>query len=206
MKRRSFATLAFKGLRPAQMIEFCRSVIASLTKNPDFPDPVPTLEELTASVNTLEALTIKAATGGFADRQERNAQRLVVDGLFTRVVGYCNNIADGDRAMLAGTGLLLNREPQSRVMTPPEGVTVSYTTQSGELLVRWNRPEAASSFILQYSTDPNAPDNDWVSVPTSRSQHVITGVTPGSIYHVRVLALGPRNQALYSEVVSRMAV
>lgn len=204
--KKSFATLEFKRFSIPNFVEFAKSVIASLTNNPNFTKPIPTLEELAAAVAELERLAVKALTGSQADRMMRDDQHDITIDMMERLVGYVNSVADGDRTMLATTGMTLNREPQSRDLEPVKELSVSYTSQSGELLVRFKRPAAATGFIVQYSADPDAPDSAWESVPTSRSQCIITGVTPGTVYHVRVLALGARNQALYSEAVSKMAV
>ena len=74
----------------------------------------------------------------------------------------------------------------------------------GELVGKVKREKGVITYLYQYATDAMLAQDNWQSVPCSKSSCIITDLQPGTKYNCRVAAIGPREQIMYSDTVARI--
>jgi len=64
--------------------------------------------------------------------------------------------------------------------------------------------KGAVSYLYQYATDAMLAQDNWQSIPSSKTTCIITNLQPGVKYNLRVAAIGRRDQLMYSDTISRI--
>jgi hypothetical protein len=129
----------------------------------------------------------------------------------TRLAKYIDLKADGDVAMLESTGYALTRERQSTGTLPlpaPQNVRVEHGQLSGWLLVRTSAVRGARSYETHIcSSNPNVDENWRPGTFTSGCRRIVLkDLTPGTMYYVRVRAIGKNGPGAWSDLAQLMAV
>lgn len=88
----------------------------------------------------------------------------------------------------------------------PQNLKVMNSNQSGQMDVSIDAVAGALAYVYQYIADADLPTGNWSSNTCSQRKCTITGLTPGTLYHWRVAAVGTKGQILYSDTISRIAV
>ncbi len=200
------ATTSFTSLSDGNLESKTHEIITSMTGNPNFPNPIPALADITAAATAYTTALSKAGTGNRIDVADKNAKR---DTLISQLRILCysvNTIANGDAAMILSSGFDLSRDPQPAVLTRPENLKVENGVASGSLLVSVKAVKGAYAYFHEYTTDATMAPGSWVSTTGTTSKMQFTNLQPGTIYYCRVGAVGTNNQLLYSDPVSRMVI
>ena len=124
--------------------------------------------------------------------------------MLSQLADYVNTTST-DSAVLASSGFDLNKLPQPITITAPEGPTLADGVGSGQLLFKFKAVKGASSYVFQYTTDATLQENSWVSFPATTTSFTFTGLTKGTVYYCRVLAVGGNQQVTTSIVINRIA-
>ena len=74
----------------------------------------------------------------------------------------------------------------------------------GEIICVGKRLRGAISYLHQYATEDMLTQNNWQSIPSSKSTYVFTDLTVGNKYYCRIAAVGSKQQLVYSDVVNRV--
>ncbi len=90
-------------------------------------------------------------------------------------------------------------------LVKPAAPVLESGINAGELLSKNKAIAGAVSYMHQYATEAEMNQENWKSVPTSKSSCVITGLVPGTKYYCRLVVVGRKGQIVYSDVVSRVA-
>lgn len=192
-------------------------IVTSLTGNSHYPLPWPTaVPAPTALANAfanLQRLASAAASGDTAKIAARNLARDEVTVMLKKIALYLELVADGDRAILETTGYELAKahgghSPGPGVLPAPENLRVERGPLSGVLLVQVHTLKGAGSYEVQIaSADPKVETN-WRLVTLSKTAtHIeLTGLTPGTVYYVRVRGIGSHGPGAWAESSGIMAV
>ena len=200
------ATTSFTSLSDGNLESKTHEIITSMTGNPNFPNPIPALADITAAATAYTTALSKAGTGNRIDVADKNAKRDVLIGQLRILCYSVNSIANGDAAMILSSGFDLSRDPQPVVLTRPENIKVENGVASGSLLVSVKAVKGAYAYFHEYTTDATLAPGSWVSTTGTTSKMQFTNLQPGTIYYCRVGAVGTNNQLLYSDPVSRMVI
>ena len=200
------ATTSFTSLSDGNLESKTHEIITSMTGNPNFPNPIPALADITAAATAYTTALSKAGTGNRIDVADKNAKRDTLIGQLRILCYSVNTIANGDAAMILSSGFDLSRDPQPAVLTRPENLKVENGVASGSLLVSVKAVKGAYAYFHEYTTDATMAPGSWVSTTGTTSKMQFTNLQPGTIYYCRVGAVGTNNQLLYSDPVSRMVI
>jgi hypothetical protein len=196
--------LSFASYTDADFLQKSQYIVTSMTNNPSFPSPIPTLADVQEATGAYaEALNAAASLGRVAVA-EKNAARATLEGLLAQLGMYVMFVANGDEAILATSGYTLAKIPQPRKLENPGNVTLTDGISAGELnsfVPKGN----ATSFIHQITDATPTEATNWSNFPASTSQYTFTNLTPGKQYWVRVAAIGNRKQIAYSNVATQFA-
>jgi len=176
----------------------------SMTGNPAFPDPIPTLAIVQDAIGVYSE-KLNAATGlGRVNVADKNQARAVLEQLLFKLGLWVMFMADGVEAVLISSGYTLIKEPQPRRLEKPGDVTLTYGITAGTLISSIPKGNA-NSFIHEITDALPTEETNWTGYPTSTSQFTFTGLTPGKQYWVRVAAVGNRKQIAYSNIATQFA-
>jgi hypothetical protein len=177
-------------------------VITALTGNAHIPSPQPTLVQLQAAWDDYNNSLAKARYGSRNDRSQKNADKEALITLLRAECDYVNMIANGDEVTLSSTGFALSKEREPQILGIPEA-KVEAGENSGELILSTPAVNGAVSYKHQYTADPNLAV--WSEKTTSRATCPIGSLQPGTLYSLRIVAIGTNDQVTVSNVITKMA-
>ncbi|MFL5810468.1 MAG: fibronectin type III domain-containing protein [Flavisolibacter sp.] len=200
------ALMSFAHFGDGKLLAFGQTVIVSMTGNPDYPAPVPSIAFVSDTVGSFaEAITI-AASGNRAAIADKNAKKRLAIAALRQLAASVTTTANGDRTMLLTSGFDISKDKEPVVITKPVDLRVTTGTSSGELNVSVRRVKGAASYVHEYATAEGMAAGNWVSTPSSKARITFGELQPGVVYYCRVAAVGSKGQIVYSDVVSRMVI
>jgi hypothetical protein len=183
-------------------LTFANTVAEGLKNNAHFPSPQPGLPIVQAAQTAFKTSMSKAIYGGRDDKAQKNAHKKLLISLLHELCDYVNMTAQGNLVMLSTCGFPLSKDRQALVLGTP-AVKVALGA-SGKAIVSTLAVKGAKAYKYQYTTDPTAAI--WPEVVSSKSKCIIENLIPGTIYSMRIVAIGTNNQVTVSDVVTRMVV
>jgi hypothetical protein len=195
--------LNLRGQSVPEKIQFGRNVIKAMTGNANFTQPAPTLVELGAAVDALEAANNDAQN----TRQQAQAKTVVVgtkedalDKLLTRLGHYIEDTTGGDEAKIHSAGLDVQGD-RAPVGPMPQVQNLIATTgdDEGEIDLAWDAVPGAASYEVQRGTDPNQPGT-WVAAASgTASKATLESLPSGTRLWFRVRAVGAAGPGPWSD-------
>lgn len=199
-------TNGFDKLTDAELESSGQTILLAMTGNTNFPTPTPTLAELSNNLTVFSQAAAVARKGSSLDKAIRDDKRDVFISTLHLLGNYVTFVAAGNRTVAASSAMPLNKDSLPRVLTKPENLRLSEGTNSGELKLAFDAVPAARSFQYQVTTDPLSEASQWQSFTGTTCRFLLTGLTPGQKYWVRVVAVGTGGQSITSDAVCRMVV
>ncbi len=182
------------------------AILAAMTGNPHFPEPIPTLADLNNSIKLFSDSLALAKTGDRVKTVYKNQQRENLDLQLTNLANYCSFIAQGDRFILASSGFSLTPETSvSKTLGAPENFSVEIGRKTGEALAFVNPVKNAKSYLYRWSIAPIVNDT-WFHTISSQPRLTITGLVSGTIYSFQIAVAGSRGQVVYTDIITKMVV
>lgn len=177
----------------------------SMADNPNFPDPLPSLANVSTAIDFYRTALIAAGDLGRENVALKNERRKTLELLLQQLGMYAMTIANGNVAILTGSGFTLTKEPEPRYITNPGNVTLTNGVTTGEMEARVTKVKGATHFLHQIATELPTEQTVWTSTPSSRCKFVYTDLTPGRQYWVRIAAVASGEQIAYSPVATQFA-
>jgi hypothetical protein len=184
---------------PDQEFSQCAlGVIEGMDGNPNFPNPPVPLKppsptggptDLTTLNDSFTAACVAAASGGTQLTADKNQKRALLEDAMHTLAMYVQGIARYDLAMMLSSGFeACSTNHASVPLTKPSIVAIVNET-SGQLLVRGQSVLNARSYQAQMSADGG---KTWQEMGdyTGARRIVLAPVTPGTVYTVRIRAVG----------------
>jgi len=125
--------------------------------------------------------------------------------MLSQLCDYVNLVAQGNVAVLSQTTLELNKIPSPITIQAPIGLVLTDGANLGELFLKCKAVLGASSYLFQYTTDPLLAEDSWVGVPVTSTSYTFKGLTKGTTYYFRLIAVGAKLQSTASIVVNRVS-
>ncbi len=182
------------------------SIHSSMTDNPHFPDPHPSLAELKNSITDYSDALAEASTKDTTKKNIKNQLKNQLVVTLTRLSLDVTNAAAGNATKLDSAGFTMAKSRQSRQISTPQDFRLSTGLNSGQIVSRIRRVSAAISYLHQCCTGQLTATSEWISKPSSRAKYVFSDLEPGKKYWFRVVAIGANGQVAYSDVMSRIAI
>ena len=162
---------------------------APLPTAPDFP----TEAQLTASRDAFTEAISAASMGGPADTAAKNNARDALIAILRKLAGYVQDHHDNDLAKLLASGFEAVSTNRASVPLPKPVIREILLAHSGELKVRVEPIPNAKNYEPQYALiGPGGTPGPWVGAGlfSASQQLLLTGLTPGAEYAIRVRAIG----------------
>ena len=197
----------FTRMIDAVLLARARSIHADMTGNTSFPTPVPTLTELNTSISSFET-AMQAAEGG--DTQAIAVRNQIRDTLISQLHMLGNYVlftAAGDQVVATSSGFSISKIPApSPELTEPQAFVLTSGANRGEIKLRFRKVPAARSYIYEMTQAPVTANSEWQSFMGTVCKKLFSGLESGKEYAFRVAAVGIKEQLVYSQVVSRVAL
>lgn len=196
--------LNFDRFSDANFEQLAEAIVNNMVANPTiFVTPNPDVVALQAGKSDYSTKLLNAANRGRKEVAEKNAARLVLDGLLKQLGTYVLNIANGNHVILTLSGFPMRKPNETRYIKVPETITISNGIPSGSLISSIEKDLAVKVYEHQYTDNLQGENTVWTSKSTSQSKYTHEGLTAGKQYWFRVCVKGSRGQNACSPVISR---
>lgn len=195
-----------RNLSVPQKITRGGTVVTKMTGNPDFPTLATDVVDMANATTQMETDYNAAVTA----RQTAQALTMISDASAKAWDAQYNKVADlvdakatTEPAKLgAGFELVSDKSPVG-ILPAPANLAVTMSEAPGSLTAQWDAMPKASGFLVEIAPSSNGP---WTQVATpTASDCVITGLTSGTIYYVRVKAVSSAGVSAPSDIAMKMA-
>jgi hypothetical protein len=203
MKQNIRIALTFATYNRTQLNGFAILVIVCLKNNLLFPNLPVSIAVLTALQTALQDANNAAAQGGVPATTAANEARDAMNVALRQNAAYVQSLTATltlSQIYTSGYDVVNTNRTQSPLIQPVlNGLDNSLTTK---LLVQFGSITNAKAYQVQFSTGTGA----WqeAGIFPSTKNVLITNLTPGTVYNVRVRAIGGSTQ--YSEWSAAMAI
>ena len=177
-------------------------ILQSMTGNPNFLTPIPTLVDLQTALTIYSSALVNAEDRSRLRIAEKIQARQNLELLLGQLGMYVMYIANGDDVILTSSGFTLANVPEPQTIANPGQVTLSNGVSSGEMLAIVKAVYGAKSYIHQITANPLTDNSVWTNVTSSRSKMRYSNLKAGSKYWVRIAAIGSQNQTSVSPASS----
>lgn len=195
--------LGLAGLNATKIIEKATLILTKMTGNANFPDPTPSLADLTAANEALSAANAAAASGDRAAITVRKNQEQVVANMLRTLAAYITMASDGNDAVIQSSGFELQNlpEPQPNLSRPVAFKSLRGQHQ-GDVELSWRRVRGAMSYLIEMTTgEPSNPNSVWTTVAiTTKVKVGFSNLGIGNFYYYRVKGVGRNNESAWSDI------
>ena len=198
--RRALVSLHLQAKKGMMLINFTQQVVKSMTGNPSFPTPSPTLAAITTAAAELQAAenaALARTKGAVATRNEkRSALVTLLTELRASVQATANADPETSTSVIQSAGLAIRKTPvrAARVFAAKPGAV------SGSVALVTDAAARRASYEWQYSTDGG---KTWVSAPsTLQAKTTVAGLTPGATIVFRYRAVTKTGEGDWSQNAS----
>src|SRR5947207_2826398 len=105
-------SISFTRFSDADFLNKAEHILTSMTGNPAFTNPVPSLAELQAAIAKYSQDLIAAEGLGRTNVAEKTKSRLALEAVVSQLGMYVMFVANGDKAILTSSGYTLNKDPE----------------------------------------------------------------------------------------------
>ncbi|MEP7238869.1 MAG: fibronectin type III domain-containing protein [Ferruginibacter sp.] len=181
-------------------------IVTAMTGNDSFPTPTPSVADMeTIVANFFEALSNCTEADRVKIAIKNQARKELIDALHKWAL-YVMLQSNDDVAVAMTSGFQIAKAPSpAPPLEKPVAPVLQSGINSGQLLSKNKRVLNAVSYVHQYATEAEMIQDNWKSVPYSKSSCVFTNLVPGTKYYCRLVVVGRKGQLVYSDVVSRIA-
>jgi hypothetical protein len=186
-----------------------RQIVTAMTDNKNFPNPTPSLSDVTAAVDGLAQASTQvqlARAEVTTQTVNQNNAESKLDQVLTQLAGYVESVAGKDDTLITSIGMETKALPSTPTLpNVPQGLTAATGDHDGVLFLSWKPVTNAKSYVIESSTDP-ATLTSWehAAIATSATK-TITNLKSGTRFWFRVAAVGAGGQSGWSEHATKTA-
>ncbi|NNC95139.1 MAG: fibronectin type III domain-containing protein [Chitinophagales bacterium] len=198
--------LGFKNMSIANKIHVAESIVKKMTDNPNFSEPLPSLENVKRNINNFRNAVEDAMDGSRSKKAEQREMEKVLDACVTRLAEYVQVASRGNEKIILSSGMGVRKAP-SRIgkLEAPNKIVATYGKSEGEIEVKWKRVYGSKAYIIEITNHPDKDESWRVCGQSTKSKYVISNLKSGSKYYIRVSALGAAGKSAYSEIAANNA-
>lgn len=191
----------------ALLLTKAETIVDSMTGNPSYPSPTPSLAAITTAANEFSTAISDAANGGTTQTVIKNTKRAARGALLRELASYVTVACKGQMEDLMASGFPIQkptRTPAS-VLPAPVAPVLSFGPRSGELAVSTTPLARAYTYNWRVALAAS-PAVSVQKAQTTAASIVFAGLTPGQIYAVEVNAVGSQGPSDWSDPSQLMVV
>lgn len=193
---------SFKRYREDELNIKTSAIIQSLTGNPYFPTPQPSLEEINQSrIAFLDAL-VASKTGSKQATLYKKECRSILEKQLELLGLYVNMNCFDNEVIAQSSGFDVKKKGKPvGILAKPSNLTAVNGPVKGTLIANIDRIHRAKSYIYLITTSPLTETSIWETHVSSRKKIEIENLQSGTEYAIKVAAVGKEPILVYSDVV-----
>jgi hypothetical protein len=168
----------------------------------EFNSLAPILLLVATKREALEAAITTAADGGRTVVAMREQCKRELKQELDKLASAVASIAGNDEVLILAAGFFVRSAPRSSEgINTPLKLRARISEHSGEARLDWARTKGASIYVIEHNGV--SPDNvdGWKQVAeTTRSKHMLPGLTSAAVHWFRVRAIGTQGRSPWSDV------
>lgn len=189
-------TTGFSRYHKTELDVKAKFIVDSLTNNPHFVTPVPSLAEVTAATTAYMVALSNAEGGGKSQLAIRNQTRDNLETMLEKLALYVEAYGKNDEVILLSSGFSLAKGfSPIGILTKPERFTAQ-PKEKGTINLKLAAIHGASSYQFEYRV---LGDETWIISVQSKSSLSLTNLQSGSQYEFRVAGIGSAKERIYSD-------
>jgi hypothetical protein len=184
--------------------DFGLHIATSLTGNANFTTPPVTPAALTTQSTAFNAAVGTAVNGTATDTLNKQNLRAALISTLDQLASYVELTANGDAAKILSSGFDLASSSRTPVAPGTSAILSVTNVATTKLELELEIADNAWAYIVEYTVLPGGA----VKTATFTNPHdvTLTGLTPGTVYSMRVMVMGSGNQATdWSDPIQHMA-
>ncbi len=184
-------------------VELARSIVLAITGNVNFTSPIPTLTQITAAANDLEAANTVAKDGGKSKIAFMHVKEKLLNDLLTQLGHYVEATANGNASIILSAGIdVKDNNNNATVPNAPNNFTATVSTNEGQATFKWKGYKGTKVYVLEQNNDSTLATNNWQQVDiVTKTNYSLSGLASGQKYAFRIYAVGSAGKSAYSQVV-----
>ena len=183
---RSLASLKLP-TKVSALITYAQGIVKGMTNNASFPNPTPTLAQVTTAIDELQAAETAALTRAKGAAAIRNEKHTALVALLQQLRSYIQAAADANvengASIIQSAGIALKKTP----VRPKRVFAAKFGAVSGSVHLVAEAAARRASYEWQYSTDGG---KTWVQAPsTLQAKTTVNGLAPSTTVVFRYRAV-----------------
>jgi hypothetical protein len=198
-------SLRFSRLTDSGLNIFIMDVIQGMTGNPAFPTPLVPLAELESLQSAFGDVLAATATGGMLTTAVKNQCRADLLSAMRRQASYVQSICRHSLTDLLSSGFHAASQNRAQTQLATPAIRSILNEASEQLTLRVTPIPNARNYQVQIQTG----QGEWqeAGIHPQARRLVVTQLTPGTRYNLRVRALGgSTGYSDWSDVTSAMSL
>ncbi len=184
----------FTGYAAPDLIVVAQTIHDRMSKVAAFSDPPHTMADFQILITTADQALAQRASNAKADVIAFQVARHALEGALSDLGGYVNTKAQGDAAIVESSGFPSYDTARAQSDAPPaapENLVLRQGDLSGQMISRCkpDRPRSVNE-VQTCIGDPNDESNWKMAGIFSGGKATLSGLTPGTVYWVRVRTAG----------------
>ncbi len=191
-----YAALYLNKKTPAEKVSYGNYLFLNISGNLDLTTPVPTLVSYQTTFMSLNNAITAALSGSVIDKQALDAAESAFDIQTRRLADYVQNTANAFAPSIAtsiilSAGMLTRKSPEKALVpVAVSKLTASFTNAPGTILTKWKGVKYARTYLVYYSLSNDLAGNWTVASATPNRTLEIQGLTSGTRYYIKIVAVG----------------
>lgn len=182
---------------------YARYILHSLTDNEYFPDVAPLLVPIRETSDQYQTALYSAFNGDIININIKNDLREKLILQLRELGEWIQKRSNGNNTTLTTSGFLIAKPKDDIELAEPEEFRILPGQNNGEIIMRVKRVIGAKAYLFQYTPDPLTPESKWEIIFGTTCKKTITNLPLGVKFLFRMAAIGPRDQIVYTNILSR---
>lgn len=194
---------SFKRLKDDALDKKALLIINSLTGNPNFTNPHPSLTEIANSrIAYIDALA-SAKVGGKQETAYKKQCRNNLETQLNSLGLYINLNCKNDEVVATSSGFDIKKIGKPIGILPkPSNFSLSNGPIKGSLIANIDKIAGAKTYIFEITEVPVTKESIWVKQLSSTKKMLFTGLVSGTEYAIKAAGVGKESLLIYSDILS----
>ncbi len=183
------------------------NITDNMTENPNFKDPIPSLDEVKATIVSYLASLAKAEKGSQDDRVIKNSWRAKLESQLKDLALYVQLTSKGDAVIISSSGFYVNKKPSAvGPLAKPENVIIKMGDNKGSVQASCDAISSASFYEYEYAEVSPEGIFNWVHKTCTKHKLLIDGLTSGKQYVFRIAGAGSDPSRVWSDQITTFVI
>lgn len=200
--------LNIRGLSIPERVARGREIYKAMDGNPAFPNPQPTLAEVKADTDALEAAyqhSQAVKQDAMASTTATHDRDAAYEITLRKLAAHVESVAPDEKTVQSAAMFVAAKAGPLIAATAPTGLTASEGDHDGTLDLHNDRVKGVRSYVYEMSLDPPTATSWKHAAVSPKSSVTISGLVSGTRYWFRVAAITASGQSGWSDPATKIA-